>query len=94
MMPLTNKKTMSYNRIMTKADLLPHITEREQEVLTLLSEGLTVREVAAELYLSHHSVISHKKNLYEKLDVWNCFQLGVMAERLDLLKENQTTAAI
>lgn len=66
------------------------ITEREQEVLTLLSDGLTVREVAAELYLSHHTVISHKKSLYEKLDVGNCFQLGMIAERLGLLQEGVT----
>lgn len=71
-------------------DLSMSITEREQEVLTLLSDGLTVREVAAELYLSHHTVISHKKSLYEKLDVGNCFQLGMIAERLGLLQEGVT----
>ena len=64
------------------------ITEREQEVLALLSEGLTVREVASELFISHHTVISHKKSLYEKLDVGNCFQLGMIAERMGLLQES------
>jgi len=63
------------------------ITRREQEVLTLLSDGLTVKEAAAELYISHHTVVSHKKSLYEKLGVNNCFQLGMIAERMGLLKE-------
>ena len=66
------------------------ITEREQEVLTLLSEGLTVREVAAELYLSHHTVVSHKKSLYRKLGAKNCFQLGMIAERMGLLQKAET----
>lgn len=70
---------------MFKTIISPHITEREQEVLILLSDGLTVKEVAAELYISHHTVVCHKKSLYEKLGVNNCFQLGMIAERLGLL---------
>jgi LuxR family transcriptional regulator, maltose regulon positive regulatory protein len=44
------------------------LTERELDVLQLLSEGLTKREVAARLYLSYSTVHSHTKSIYRKLD--------------------------
>ena len=73
----------------TNMKLSVSITDRELEVLTLLSDGLTVKEIASELFISHHTVVSHKKSLYEKLDVGNCFQLGMIAERLGLLQETE-----
>jgi LuxR family maltose regulon positive regulatory protein len=44
------------------------LTERELEVLRLLAEGLTKREVAAILFLSYSTVHSHTKSIYHKLD--------------------------
>jgi two-component system response regulator NreC len=45
------------------------LTAREQEVMRLLAEGRTVREVAAELSLSVKTVEAHKLNLMRKLDI-------------------------
>lgn len=50
----------------TKYDLL---TGREREVLKLLAEGLSAKEVAARLNLSVKTVDVHKTNLMRKLDV-------------------------
>jgi two-component system response regulator NreC len=47
------------------------LTTREQEVMRLLAEGRTVREVAAELSLSIKTVEAHKLNLMRKLDIHN-----------------------
>lgn len=47
------------------------LTAREQEVTTLLAEGRTVREVAAELALSIKTIEAHKLNLMRKLDIHN-----------------------
>jgi two-component system response regulator NreC len=47
------------------------LTSREQEVMTLLAEGRTVREVAAELSLSIKTIEAHKLNLMRKLDIHN-----------------------
>lgn len=47
------------------------LTSREQEVMRLLAEGHTVREVAAELSLSVKTVEAHKLNLMRKLDIHN-----------------------
>ena len=81
------RKVTVMRYIQLKMELSIRITERETQVLTLLSDGLTVKEVAAELYISHHTVVSHKKSLYEKLGVNNCFQLGMIAERMGLLRD-------
>ncbi len=47
------------------------LTSREQEVMRLLAEGHTVREVAADLLLSVKTVEAHKLNLMRKLDIHN-----------------------
>ncbi len=49
----------------------PVLTAREQEVVRLLAEGHTVREVASELLLSVKTVEAHKLNLMRKLDIHN-----------------------
>ena len=47
------------------------LSRREQQVLRLLVEGLTYREMASELELSVNTVKFHMKNLYGKLGVQN-----------------------
>ena len=51
----------------------PHqaLTSREQEVMQLLAEGSTVREVASELSLSIKTIEAHKLNLMRKLHIHN-----------------------
>lgn len=51
------------------------LTHREREVLKLLAEGLTVREVAEILGLSQKTVDTHKTNLMKKLQLRNRVQL-------------------
>jgi DNA-binding NarL/FixJ family response regulator len=45
------------------------LSERETEVLVLLSEGLSYKMIADRLGLSFHTVNTHTKNIYEKLHV-------------------------
>ena len=47
------------------------LTARESEILRLLAEGSTAREVADELSLSMKTVEAHKLNLMRKLDIHN-----------------------
>jgi two-component system response regulator NreC len=47
------------------------LTSREQEIIRLLAEGLTVRATAGELNLSMKTVEAHKLNLMRKLDIHN-----------------------
>lgn len=45
------------------------LTEREKEILTLITEGNSNREIAAKLYLSEGTVRVYISNLYQKIDV-------------------------
>lgn len=45
------------------------LTTREQEVLELMVDGLIVPEMAAKLFISPHTVLTHIKNINEKLGV-------------------------
>lgn len=54
-------------------------TSKEKEVLGLISIGLTTKEIAARLNISHHTVETHRKNLLRKGDAKNSAQLVQMA---------------
>lgn len=61
------------------------ITEREQEVLQLVSDGLSNREIGVELCISPGTVKTHLANIYEKLDVHCRIQAVAEARTLQLL---------
>lgn len=50
------------------------LTHREQEVLSLVAEGKTDKEVADALHISLHTVKSHMRNILAKLHVSNRYQ--------------------
>ena len=52
-----------------------HLTEREKQVLTLVAEGLTSREIAAKLSISEKTVLAHRDNLMDKLGIHNRAEL-------------------
>jgi len=47
------------------------ITKREQEVLDLIANEHSSKEIANRLYVSYETIISHRKNIMRKLDVKN-----------------------
>ncbi|RNC89331.1 MAG: DNA-binding response regulator [Allomuricauda sp.] len=47
------------------------LSERETEILRMLSKGLNYKEIAEKVFLSPHTVKSHIKNIYSKLHVGN-----------------------
>ena len=61
------------------------LTSREQEVMRLLAEGRTVREVASDLSLSVKTVEAHKLNLMRKLDIHNRASLVEYAAQRGLI---------
>jgi DNA-binding NarL/FixJ family response regulator len=64
----------------------PKLSGREQEVLTLLGQGLTVSVLAKRLYISESTAKTYVSKLYEKLGANNRSQALVEAVRLGLLK--------
>jgi len=62
------------------------ISRREKEVLELILQEYTTKQIAHELYLSAHTVITHRKNLLIKLNAKNVaglvrrtFETGVLS---------------
>jgi DNA-binding CsgD family transcriptional regulator len=61
------------------------LTRREIEVLALASKGLSARQLAEELVLSHDTVRTHFKNIYAKLGVRNRAAAVAKAMRLAMI---------
>ena len=65
--------------------LVEPLSKREAEVLRLLATDLTSTEMARELVLSVHTVRSHVKNIYAKLDAHSRYEAIARATELNLL---------
>ena len=61
------------------------ISQREYEVLQLMSEGLSNQEIADKLFISLPTVKTHSTNLYTKLDVKRRTQAVQKAKELQLI---------
>ncbi|MEP0369067.1 MAG: response regulator transcription factor [Cyclobacteriaceae bacterium] len=61
------------------------LSEREQEVLELVSEGKTTKEIAEQLFVSARTVETHRVNMMKKLNVQNTAELIKKAAHLKLI---------
>jgi ATP/maltotriose-dependent transcriptional regulator MalT len=66
-------------------ELSDPLSERELEVLHLIAEGLSNREIAERLFLTIGTVKVHTRNIYSKLNVNSRTQALAVAQRLNLL---------
>ena len=55
------------------------ISEREVEIVHLLSMGYSSKEIGEMLFISEHTVNTHRRNMVRKLDLRNSYQLIVWA---------------
>ena len=69
----------------TAAAIISDLTNREMEVLLLLAERLTNKEIAAQLHISPRTVKKHSINLYSKLQVENRRQAVARALEVGIL---------
>jgi len=67
-------------------DGLPALTEREREVVGLIAEGLTNREIGQTIFVSESTVKFHVRNIMGKLDVHHRAEVAYVASRLGLLE--------
>jgi DNA-binding NarL/FixJ family response regulator len=51
--------------------LLAQLTEREIEIISLIAQGLSNKEIGERLFISHRTVDTHRTNLMSKLEVHN-----------------------
>ena len=61
------------------------LSNKEKEVLGLISEGLTTKEIAAKLFVSSRTIETHRANILKKLEVKNTAELIKKATKMSLI---------
>lgn len=64
---------------------LPRLTQREKEILIMISNGLTSNQIADKLFLSPVTIETHRRNLLTKFKVKNMIELVQLALKYKLL---------
>ncbi len=65
------------------------LSERENEIITLIAEGLTNQQIADQLFLSNHTINTHRKNIMSKLGVKNTAGIVMYAVKTNLVSPNK-----
>lgn len=55
------------------------LTTRELEIVRMISDGSSTREIAEKLNLSHHTIYTHRKNVMKKLNIKSASELIIYA---------------
>lgn len=63
----------------TDAEKLSALSDREREIICLIAKGLTNKEIAAQLFLSVHTVATHRRNISSKLQIHSPAGLTIFA---------------
>jgi len=85
--PPTTRTTLAPSSVVDRPSsaLVEPLSERELEVLQLITEGLTNREIASRLFLALNTVKAHTRNIYGKLGVRSRTQAVARARALGVL---------
>lgn len=65
--------------VTSTGDALNRLTARERAIAEMVSAGLTNRQIAAQVYLSPHTVNYHLRRIFRKLDVASRVELAMLA---------------
>ena len=69
--------------------MLPELTDRENEILKLIADGLTNRQISCNLSISESTVENHIHHIYEKLGISNRVQAATYAFSSRFLLQNE-----
>jgi len=64
-----------------------NLTSREQEILRLLAQGVTVNDIADQLCISAKTVTNHRTNILSKLDLHSTVDLVRYAAKLGIIND-------
>lgn len=64
------------------------LSEREIQVLQLISEGMANKQIAEALFISAHTVMTHRKNIMSKLKINNTASLVIFALQENLINSD------
>ena len=65
------------------------LSERESEIIVLIAEGYTNGQIAENLFLSNHTINTHRKNIMAKLGVKNTAGIVMYAVKMNLISPNK-----
>jgi len=85
---ITPEQQFSLKKELVFDDILNSLSNREKEVLTYFAQGHSMTRIAKLLFLSPHTIDSHRMNLCKKLKVKRTTELAVWAQKLGLLNQN------
>lgn len=74
-MELINSRDVSQNKD------IPQLSGREKEVLQMIAEGMSTKEIGKKLFISPKTVESHRKNIMQKLELYTLPELTKYAIR-------------
>lgn len=83
-------ETVSAGPLPQTTSLAP-LTPREEQILKLVADGNTSKEIAASIHLSPETVRSHRKTLMRKLGVHNVAELTQAASKEGLIRRYDNT---
>ena len=62
-----------------------HLTSSEIEIVQLISAGMTTKEIASHRNISFHTVMTHRKNIFRKLEINSASELFMYAIKAGLI---------
>ena len=76
-MALSREKLQYLNPSLMDKKLIERLTKREIEVLEKISLGFTSQQISEKLFISFHTVESHRKSLLAKTECQNSVELSI-----------------
>lgn len=77
------------NRVVHKPEIevddTTSLSDREIEIIKLIADGFTTKDIAQQLYLSFHTVGTHRRNIFRKLNVRNSSELIIYSLRKGII---------
>ena len=61
------------------------LTATEKQILAAIASGKTTKEIAQERYVSTHTVVTHRKNIFRKIQVNNIHEATKYAVKAGLI---------
>jgi len=67
------------------SDTPVNLTSSETDIVRLIANGMTTKEIASKRHISHHTVNTHRKNIFRKMEVSNSSELILRAIKAGLI---------
>ena len=79
LIPIVESLENEYSNILVEQNNNEVLSDREKEVLVCIVHGMTNKEIASKLFLSTHTVNTHRRNIINKLQIHSPAGLTIYA---------------